>query len=100
MLNACAEAHAFASLMQWKGGILGVLLPEATDKTDPQSNMYGCGSLVLLMEQAYGYYIGVKRILLLLLALNSGSQTKKSIWIEIEIWQLWSVTAMAQGTVC
>ena len=52
------------------------------------------------MEQAYGYYIGVKRILLLLLALNSGSQTKKSIWIEIEIWQLWSVTAMAQGTVC
>ena len=29
MLNACAEAHAFATLMQWKGGILGVLLTEA-----------------------------------------------------------------------
>ena len=29
MLNACAEAHAFATLMLWKGGILGVLLTEA-----------------------------------------------------------------------
>ena len=28
MLNACPEAHAFATLTQWKGGILGVLLPE------------------------------------------------------------------------
>ena len=28
MLNACAEAHAFATLMLWKGGILGVLLTE------------------------------------------------------------------------
>ena len=27
MLNACAEAHAFASLTQWKCSILGVLLP-------------------------------------------------------------------------
>ena len=25
MLNACPEAHAFATLMLWKGGILGVL---------------------------------------------------------------------------
>ena len=32
MLSACAEAHAFASLTQWKGGILGILLLEATDK--------------------------------------------------------------------
>ena len=25
MLNACPEAHAFTTLMLWKGGILGVL---------------------------------------------------------------------------
>ena len=37
MLNACAEAHAFATLMLWKGGNLEVLLPRTgtTSSTSP-----------------------------------------------------------------
>ena len=44
MLDACAEAHAFATLMLWKGGILGVLLQEGKG-CKVSGNSVRCASL-------------------------------------------------------
>ena len=48
MLNACAEAHAFASLTQWKGGILGVLLQRSNRQNGPSKQHVGFGIIGLV----------------------------------------------------
>ena len=53
MLNAYAEAHAFASLTQWNGGILGVLLP----KTRSDSRAKELGRPVSPKQQVKFYFL-------------------------------------------